>query len=79
MMPIYSDFKVEEKKLSLLHNEKVYDLRIKQPARLLWIIPWKVESRYVINFSEGSMRLVYGPWYVTSQKLDSVNAVDYFK
>ena len=109
-MPIYSDFKVEDKKLYLLHNEEVhdlkilppeiysavhdlrveepkivfkdfslkienekpiYDLRVEQPAKILWLIPWTVESEYVIDPADGSAELVGSPWYITSEKLGS--------
>lgn len=107
MMPVYSDFKVQDKKLYLLHNEEVHDLRVnpseiysaiydlrvekpkvlikdlslrienekaiydlsvKQPAKFLWIIPWKVESKYVIDPADGSAKLVDSPWYITSER-----------
>lgn len=31
LIPIYSDFKIENKKLFLIHNEKIYDLRVLPP------------------------------------------------
>lgn len=110
MMSIYSDFKVEDKKLSLIHNNKpydlrvnppeiysavydltvkepkivvkefslgienekaVYDLRVEQPAKILWIIPWTVESKYVIDPTDGRMELANSPWWITSENLGS--------
>ena len=112
MMPIYSDFKVENKKLYLLENDKsynlrinpceiysavydsknkepkiiikelslgiengkaVYDLRVEQPAKILWIIPWTVKSRYLIDPTDGSAELVDSPWYITSEKLEWID------
>jgi len=110
IMPIYSDFKVEGKKLYLLNNNKSYDLRIsppeiysavhnltvkepkvvikklslgiddkkavynlkvEEPAKILWIIPWAVESKYLIDPTDGSVKLVDSPWYITNEKLNT--------
>ncbi|MCD4740631.1 hypothetical protein K8R43_05605 [archaeon] len=108
IMPIHNDFKIKDKKLYLIKDNKVhdlkvlppevysavysgiektpevlvkeltlkiedekpiYDLRVDQPAKLLWIIPWTVESKYVIDPADGSAKLVNNPWYITSVKI----------
>ena len=108
VIPIYSDFKVEDKKLYLLDNNKpynlkisplevysavydltvkepevvvkelsigiedekaVYNLRVEEPAKILWIIPWTVESKYLIDPADGSVKLVGSPWYITNEKV----------
>lgn len=101
-MPIYSEFKIENKKLYLIHNEElydlkvippeiysviysvveknpevivksldlkiennkpVYDLKIEEPFKLLWIIPMKIETRYVINPINGDLNEKEKPWF----------------
>ena len=61
----------QRKELSLnIENEKaVYDLTVKEPAKILWIIPWTVESKYVIDPADGSAKLINSPWYITSEKI----------
>ncbi len=63
--------KIVIKELSLgIENEKaVYNLRVKEPAKILWIIPWTVESKYLIDPADGSAKLTDSPWYITSEKL----------
>ncbi|MCK4781430.1 hypothetical protein KAS79_00695 [Candidatus Parcubacteria bacterium] len=101
-MPVYSDFKVENKKLYLIENKKihnlkvlpteiyssvhsiaeknpkviinlidlkvendkpVYDLRVEEPFKLLWLIPMKIQTKYLINPADGSVNEKEKPWY----------------
>jgi hypothetical protein len=105
IMPIYSDFKVENQKISLLHNEQVYDLRIlppeiyaaifspieagekgeditvedlslkivdkkavydlkvKEPFKLFWFIPMKINRQYVIDSADSLIIKDKKPWW----------------
>jgi hypothetical protein len=115
MMPIYSDFKVEDKKLYLIHNEKVhnlkvnppeiysaiydlrveepkivvkelslkvenekpiYDLRVEEPFKLFWIIPMKINTRYVIDPVVGNIVDEERPWYSKLGRFNPLNLYD---
>ena len=101
-MPVHSDFKVENKKLYLIENEKIhnlkvlpteiyssvhnvaeknskviinsidlkvendkpiYDLRVEEPFKLLWVIPMKIQTKYLIDPADGSVNEKEKPWY----------------
>ena len=118
MIPVYSDFKIEDKKLNLINNgevyylrvnppeiysaiydlkvdepkivvkelslgieneKAVYNLRVEEPAKILWLFPTNVESKYLIDPADGSAELVNSPWYITNEKIKGLNAVGYIK
>ena len=47
-MPVYSDFKIEDKKLYLIHNEEVHDLRLLPPEIYSAIYDLRVEEPDII-------------------------------
>jgi hypothetical protein len=109
-IPVYSDFKVESKKISLLEdgkiydlkilpdeiytkissaleteksgkdtgikelsvkieNEKaVYDLKVKEPFKLFWFIPMKIDSQYIIDGADCAVIEEHIPWWAIGKK-----------